>query len=321
MKIKSLQISIILLLLSQVLWSQTKVYFQNFETINLHKDYEISASKLFHSYLLHKNDFAIFYQNNQNDNQNLEFIKSEAQKNNCDHFIKGELNALGNLIIVSVSLYNTESSELIWSDVLKAKQVDDLDPVLQRLAKALVNKEKANLDSDIYDISEYESQELTRIQANTNFGLLIGGAYTLLKDAKSNNSEGFGAIVSWDVRDLILEAHGELYFNDINHYLISIDALYPFYNKRNTPFVGAALGFSGVTALFNKKNNYNYYNDYYYIHSYSSGGLLFKLHAGYLFNRNSNVSLRATISPFVDLYKVNGLIPCGVMINLALLFD
>ena len=270
--------------------------------------------------MLKQNKYSIIFNDNHKTDFSLENIQKKANENNCEYFVKGELSALGDLIIVSVSLYETSTSELVWSDLMKAKFVEDLDPILSRISKVIGTKNKASEESDIYDVSEYESNELNRYVANSNFGLFIGGTYTFMDDVEQNVSEGFGAILSYDTRDLILEAKGELYFSDIDHYLISIDLLKPLLPKRNTYYVGFGLGYGGTQIAVEKPYTYNNYSDI-TTTSYDSGGLILQAHGGYIINRNSNVNFRVNLTPFVCLYQVNDKTPFGFKFYLALLFD
>jgi hypothetical protein len=300
--------------------AQSNLFVTHFEVIGLHESYKESVSNVFIGYLLKNNKYKLTFKDDLNIDFSINDLQQKAKAENCEYFIKSNLNALGELIIVSVSLYETENLNLIWSDILKAKTIEDIDPILYRFSKIIGTEFTANDESDIYDVSEYESDELKRYEANSNIGIFIGGAYTFMQDVEQNASEGFGLILSYDTRDYLLEAKGELFFSDINHYSFSIDILNPIYIKRNTPFYGFGLSFGGTSVDFKEKYTYNYYADYDVV-SYSKGGLILEAHAGYIFNRNSNVNLRLNVSPFLSLYEVKDKTPYGVKFYVSLFFD
>lgn len=311
-----------LLLIGFVLntYSQSTLYLSKFEIIGMHESYQESITNIFHGYLLKNNNYNIVFDNNIPENFTITNLQINAKNENCEFFIKSNLNALGDLIIVSISLYNTSTNELVWSDILKAENVEDLDPILYRFSKVIGTQFSASQETDIYDVSEYESNELKRFEANSNLGIFIGAAYTFMDDVDQNSSEGFGLILSYDTREYILEAKGEIYLSDINHYLFSIDLLKPLYIKRNTPFYGMGMAYGGSTIHFQEKSTYNYFSDLETV-THSKGGILLEAHGGYILNRNSNVNLRLTITPYVGLYKVNNQNPYGFKFNIALLFD
>lgn len=302
------------------LYSQPKVYLPNFEIIGLHESFQQSASNIFEGYMLKNNKYEVFFDQFGLQDYSTENLQKNAKTQQCEYYVKNSLNALGELIIVNISLYETATNKLVWSDIMKAKNVEDLDPIFYRFSKVIGTEYKASEESDIYDVSEYEANELKRYEANSNFGIFIGGAYTFMNNVENNTSEGFGIILSYDTRDYLLEATGELYFSDINHYSFNIDMLVPVYSKRNTPFFGGGIGFGGTSIEYKERVNYNYYSDY-ETFTDSKGGLIFQAHAGYLFNRNSNVNLRMTVSPFIGLYEVKDENPVGIKFNVALLFD
>jgi len=227
-----LTINLLLIGLCINVFSQSKLYLPNFEVIGLHESFQQSASNIFNGYMLKNKKYNVVFDQSVIHDYSIENLQKNAHSKNCDYFIKNNLNALGDLIIVNISLYETETSTLVWSDILKAKSLEDLDPVFYRFSKVIGTENKASDETDIYDVSEYESAELKRYEANSNFGIFIGGAYTFLNNVEHNTSEGFGMILSYDARDYILEARGELFFSEINHYSFNIDILKPLYVRK-----------------------------------------------------------------------------------------
>ena len=223
------------------------------------------------------------------------------------------MNALNEVLIISMTMYNTADSNKIWSDVLKARTPDDLDPILQRFANNIGTDQKASKDGDIYSVTNYDSKELTKVDASANYGVSISGSYSFVEKVDNSTSAGFGLLASYDLRDVILDIQGDFLFGDIQIYDVRISGLYPFKNSKNTPFVGGSIAWGGTTLKY--KPSGSYYND-----RFSDGGLAMFVNGGYIFNRNSNVNFRLAGSFIFPLYKTETQRPIGFMINAAILF-
>ena len=330
-------ISFSLVLLSITLFAQDKVYLPYFETINMNSNYSYSISKLSKTYLEIENKYQVLLPD-ENDTlilTVLDDIQTKAKAKDCKYFIMGELNRLSSDVIVSVKLYETSTKKIIWSDLLKAKTPDDLDPIIYKIAKNIGTINKASQDGDIYAVTNHESEELKQINANYMYGVSVGGGMSFLSGLENNFPAGFAAMFSYDTRDLIMEIRGETYFSDFNMYNINLDVLYPFSKDKNTFYAGGGLGFGGTTVQYKSTRteisyDYNNYNNngteysYEYMASDSKGGLTLALEGGYILNRNSNVQIRLGGKFFAQMYKVkikdNEVYPTGLMINLTILF-
>jgi TolB-like protein len=93
--------------------AQEKIYMPYFEVINMHSDYQTSSTRLLKTYIelenkselvLPKKDTSLFSETKE---QALEKAKSL----NISHVLIGELNRMGETVIVSVTLYKTETGE------------------------------------------------------------------------------------------------------------------------------------------------------------------------------------------------------------------
>ena len=310
------------LILSYTSVAQEKAYFPYFEMINMHPDYQYSVSKLFKTYVDNNSHYEVVIPPKPDKIYSPE-TKAEtmkkAKQHQADYFIKGELNALDEIVIVSVSVYETANGNKIWSDMLKAYTPDDLDPVMLRLSKTMGTGKKASDESDIYSVTEYESPELDKVSANKNFGVYIGSVYTPFKGVENNFSSGFGVKFSYDTRDLLFDLNGELYFQDINIYNFNLVALYPFSKKKNTPYLGGGIGYGGMNITKEQASPDNYHYDY-FEKRYSGSGLSFFGKAGYLFNRTSDVNVRIEVGPYITAYEIDNQLPYGFMLNMVLSF-
>jgi hypothetical protein len=295
--------------------AQEKVYFPYFELINVNSGYQYSTSKLLKTYVDNAGKYQLVLPPKQIDGFYFPESMAETRENaiakGATYFLVGEMNALEDIMIVSVGLYRTEDSQLIWSDLLKAASLDDLDPILILLSKALGTQTKASEMEDIYSVSEFETNELTKKEASSSFGIYIGGVQTFFSGVGQNFSSGFGGKISYDLRDLILDINGEFYLGEIDILNINLAALYPFSQGKKSPFVGGGLGY-GNHSIPNKDPNL--------FGRESESGLQGYVHGGYIFNRTSNVQLRATVTAYSAMYKLEGQVPFGLGFNLGVSF-
>ncbi len=298
------------ILYSFIISSQDKIYFPYFEVMNMHHEYQYSASKLFKTYIENYHNYVVVLPEMKDSvypRETHQEINQKAKTLGTDFFMTGDINVMGTTAIVSVTLYETETGTRVWQDMLKASSPDDLDPVILRLAKAVGTDSKASARGDIYSVSGYESEQLNKISAQYNWGIFIGGMYNFYTGIENNFSAGFGITFSYDIRNVILNLNGDLFFGDITHYDFNLTTLVPLSENPVTPFVGAGLGYGG-SGIENDDTSIN------------NSGLILFLRGGYIVNRTSSVHMKATGSLFAPAYKINNQIPMGVMLTVSFLF-
>lgn len=293
--------------------AQEKVYFPLFELLNVHPDYQYSTSKLLKTYVDSNGRYEMVLPSKTDSlsgMETLDEIQNKARLLNANYFLIGEMNALKDIMIITISLYKTADGQKVWTDILKARTVDDLDPILQLIAKSLGTTMKASEAEDIYSVSQYNSPALNKRNANTSFGVFIGGTYTFYPHVQNNFSSGLGLKLSYDTRNLIFDINGELYFSVIDIYNLNLNVLYPFSKGAQTPFLGGGLGFGGHSIDTNSSE----------FMTSSNGGLLLYAHGGYLFNRTSTVQVRGGITAYTATYQIDDHVPYGVGCNLTFTF-
>jgi len=290
-----------------------------FEVLNMHPDYQYSSSKLFKSYLTEQNVYDLILPEKSDTLYKESTAKTAetAKTLGASFYAIGEINVVGqNLMVISLSMYKTSDASKVWSDIVKAKGLADLDPVLQKLARAISSNTKSNLEGDIYNVSNYESKTLQKVNASYYWGLKVGGAYPFMKYI-TKPSAGIGAVFSYDSRNWIVDVTGEMYFGDAGIYDFNVAMTYPFTSKMHGPFASGGLGFGGISY---KETKINFYGDP-YPDPTSTGGLMLFAGGGYLINRNSNVNVRIGAQAFVSGFKAQGIIPVGIMFNITVLFE
>jgi len=306
-----------LLLLLSAGAAAEKVYMPFFELINVHSDYQYAASKLFKSYLEESGVYQLVIPSRPDSlvaPLSQEQARAKAREKNCRFFTMGEMNRIGETVIISMTLYQAENGSMIWSDKLKASSPDDIDPILQKLARAMSTKDKAAEDGDIYSVTSYHAQSLRQVRVNNAFGISLGGVLQPFEPFTSDPfAAGGGFFWYYDARTLLFELDAQNYILGSSGLgMITIGVYKPVFPRAQTPFYGGGLGmgfssFEGTNSAPASDGN----------------GLIFYAGGGYLLNRTSNVGLRIHGRYFIGAYKMDGpdkAIPMGVILNLELYF-
>lgn len=209
-----------MLCLQNVLLAQDKVFIPLFEVINMKKDYSYSTSRLLKDYTDLQNKYISIMQSKSDSNvvnsENADAVKSKAIELGAKYYLLGSLNRMGEVVIVSLSMYETANGTRIWVDKLKAQSPDDLDPILLRLAQNLGTANKAETNDDIYSITSQEQQELKKKQATNNFGVGLCALPMLTHGydfSKNQMLSGFSFNWSFDARDFIFDIKPYWCFN------------------------------------------------------------------------------------------------------------
>ena len=298
---------IIFIITGQLIQAQQKVYMPFFEVLNIHQDYQYSLSKLFQKYVADQGKYEIIlpaWNNEPYPAETRDATQSKAKELGFPYFIKADLNALGDLIIVTMSMFRTDNGEEIWTSLLKANKMDDLDPILATLARNLGEKKVTSTSGDIYSVTDQEAKELTVIETKISSGLLLGGAYPFGKTF----APGFGILTTYDNRNVIYGLDANLFFktdNTLGYLAITADA--PFTATKNTGYAGGGLGFGWLS-----------------IHDFENStggdirsGLMLFAGGGYILNRTSSVRLIIGSRIFVPLFKVDNSIIPGINFYVA----
>jgi hypothetical protein len=215
-------------------------------------------------------------------------------------------------------MYKTDDGSLFWSDRLKAQNPDDIEPILQKISKTLGTDKKASEESNIYNVTSYDSYKLKQKRANSAFGASIG-AVVLMNEmfSKDRISAGGGIFWLYDVRSVMYEIDLQTYLTGSKTVGdISLHSYYPFLAEDNTPFIGGGLGFGWCTS--NQHTNYESV-----IGSYAGSGLTLFIGGGYIIGRTSNATLRIHARYMIGAYSMDnpeGSMPHGFRINMELYF-
>jgi hypothetical protein len=282
-------------------FTQEKIYMPFFEVINLNSSYRYSTSKLLKVYSDEAGKYVLLLPETKDTIAHPSFDKalSDARQNNASYLLIGEINKLGNVATVSLTLYNTSDGKLYKQVRQKALTDEDIDPVLERLGKGMSTMFTEKKD-DIYNITKYEGQELNKIGVNYSFGAKIGGGYSFGNNINHDFPAGFGLMGSYDARDVIFNMTAEMYTSDINMYQISLDIMKTLNSINNSPYINAGLAYGGISIVRQDIQTYNS-DDI----NFKGQGLSLLFGGGYLFGRCSQVGVRVGVSAFLPLYSID----------------
>lgn len=295
--------------MGKLMQAQQKVYMPFFEVINIQSDYQYSLSRLFQKYVKDQGKYEILlpvWNNEAYPSENNEATQSKARELGAPFFIKGNLNALGDLIIVTISMFRTDNGTEVWNALLKANKMDDLDPILIACSKNLGEKNLTSTADDIYTVTQQEGQELREVETKISSGLLLGGLYPF----GASFSPGIGILTTYDNRNIIYGLDASLYFHEDDgegHIAITID--YPFSSSKNTGYAGGGLGY-GFISTYDDTDPYS--------PSDENSGLMLMAGGGFILNRSASVRFIFGSRIIVPLFKVNDKITPGINFYIAI---
>ena len=310
---KFISIFCLLLFIGLYVKAQEKIYLSYFDVINIHTDYQLSTARLFKLYAEKENKMEIYLPEKDSGyfHQNKEEAFSEAQKMGINNVLMGEMNRVGETVVIAVSLYDIQTGKKQWSTIQKAASPDDLDPIIQFFVNSLNNKNSGNYNGDIYSVTDYNAQNLKRKQANTNWGIELGGG-VVLNNEKPVFPAGFGFVISGDIRDFIYDLKINLMFSEVNYSEISTHIQYPLSKKAQSPFLSAGLGFGASSVINNDPAIFQMRE--------RNNGLKLYAGGGYILNRSSDIQLKINANVFVSTYNIQNVAPVGALFGLILLF-
>ena len=301
--------------LSVALFAAEKVYLAPVGLTGMHDDYAVASSKLMKAYIEDDGRFILVVGTAQDsvtaDNQKA--VEKKASEKGCTKYIIAEFTRLGENVIMSFKLYNVGSEAPIWDDRLKARNPDDFDPIIQRVARNIGTKNKAVDDSDIYSVTEQETKTPKRKGVNAYIGMSVGGLMAVQPEL-----EVFAGLDFWllyDAQVILFGIDWDMYGlgddTPLDYMDFAISAYYPFGTKAITPFIGGGLAFSQteyeskITIAdrgYNSSYSWSYSSDNYEYNDESSGLTGF-VGGGVMFNRSSRVMFVAQAKYMLNFYK------------------
>jgi len=319
---------IVLTCASFIIKAQEKLYFPLFEVLNVHEDYQYSAAKLLKSYSDEVGKYELILPTKPEQLRKVfdkATVQAEAKTKGATLFLLADMNAIGETLILSLTIYNTETGVRVWGDRAKANGLSDLDPILMQISKLMGTEKKVSDVVDIYSVSNYDAKNLRKKESDGGFMVSLGGMTTFISDLPNLNnvfSGGFGIGYFVDSRTFMLEFGGELKFgDDVDYRAFYLKGYYPFNDKAISPILGGGFAYAAHTVgieytYTDDFNNQTYTN----VYDESFGGLVMSVDGGVVFNRTSSTNLILTGSYYISTYKVQTGVAHGFMFGLKAKF-
>lgn len=161
----------------------------------------------------------------------------------ANEILKCNLAALGEKIIVQYTLMEAETGNRILVDQITALNVEDLEVVMKRVAKSVVEQESFKKGVEVGKIVQEESVKPLRRASNKNFGISFGYLYP-----QKGYDDG-GRVLTFDARfDYELEEYAVGTLIGIRKgFGTYLYGSYLFSKSDFCPYVGGGLGFHWVT--------------------------------------------------------------------------
>ena len=289
------------------IYAAERVYLAPFSMVGLNEDFGIAAEKLMNAYI-DDNGRYVLVNHAEEDSVKIgdrESANKIAKEKNCTKFILAEFTRLGENVITAFKLYDVNNESPVWSDRLKAKNPDDFDPIIQRVAKNIGTNKKATNDNDIYTVTEQETKNPKKKGVTSYWGGKIVGSLPL-NPSEAKMDAGLGAFVLYDAKDLIFGfdwTMNNLGNDDDRTTLIdlTLSVFYAFTTTNISPFAGGGLSYSMRYTHSYRYSSYN--NSYYGDDEHETNGLSLQLGGGLLFNRASRVMFIAQVNYFIDFFE------------------
>ena len=180
-----------------------------------------------------------------------------GKKLNVDQVLGCRLSALGEKIIIQYFLVNVFSGKEVLIDQISATSIEELETVMKRIAKSVVEIKPAGKSVEVGNILEGESQEPLRRSSRKNVGLSFGYLYP--QNGYDEDDRSFVANLHLDYE---MEEYAVGMLLGIRKgFAINIYGDYLFTKTDFCPFVGGAFGFHWIS--HNSFNNSYYINDVY----------------------------------------------------------
>jgi len=203
------------------------------------------------------------------------------------------VSRLGAASTARLAAYRRDGT-LFHADQLGAANPDDLEPVLQRLARGLAEARPAAETADVDTVTERESRPARRRAANHVFGFRLDASLLGERPVGDGVAHVTGGGMFWlyDVRSFLADFSVDYQFAGGNHLLDTGLGVYlPLSRENVSPYVGAGLGWAAV-----------------HLWDRTDAGLMARGAVGVLIGRLSSVQLRGEGGYRVALFqmKVHG---------------
>lgn len=116
---------------------------------------------------------------------------AEGKKLDVGVAVFGALNALGEKIIVTVTVVDVAAGQVVSNQKIKVNQIEDLDAAAERIAAAIVGGTDTDETAALGNITEQEARPARRREGQRGFGLRVGGLVPL----SDGYADGVGGVL------------------------------------------------------------------------------------------------------------------------------
>ncbi len=291
------------LALAASIYASERLYLAPFNMVGLNEDFGTAAERIMNAYIEDDGRFVLVNYTEEDSVKvgDRESANQKAIAHNCSKYLMAEFTRLGENVITSFKLYDVNKDAVIWSDRLKAKNPDDFDPIIQRVARNIGTKRKATNDNDIYSVTEQETKAPRKKGISSYYGVEILGDVPI-NAPKTHLSAGIGFFMFYDARDFFFSC--DLTMSNMSEnrssendkaslFDLGLSLYYPFGTSNITPFAGGGLAYSWRTT---SSSDYDFGTDQ------ESDGLSAKIGGGVVFNRASRIMFIAQVDYFFDFF-------------------
>ena len=177
-----------------------------------------------------------------------------GKKVGADRVLGCKLSVLGNKIVVQYFVVDVNSGKDLLLDQVTALNVEDLQPVMERIAMSAVKLSSISDNAEVGKIYQGESEESLRRSSRKNIGISFGYLYP---------QNGYDNVDKSFIVDLHLDYELEEYAVGMllavrKGFAMNIYGDYLFSKKDICPYIGGAFGFHWIS--HSDPNYYNYGN-------------------------------------------------------------
>jgi hypothetical protein len=259
---------------------------------NVHAEHLVAATDVFRAHLERTGRFQVaIVPSPAPEGVEASFAQAAevARTAGADLAVTLRVSRLGANAHVRMGAYRPDGS-VAHVDELVAATPDDLDPVLQRLAKGFAEGRPARTVAEVDTVTQKEAEAYKKMQATNVFGLRLGGAMIMNRagaDEDSGTAAGLGIFWLYDARSYLADVGLDYFGGEGGHlFSIGLGAYYPFSRGNTSPYLGGGLAYSFVETGGD-----------------GGSGLALRAGGGVLFGRLSNVQIRADISFWINTFS------------------
>ena len=166
-----------------------------------------------------------------------------GRKLNASQVLGCQLSALGEKIVVQYFLVGVQSSRELLIDQITAINIEDLEVVMKRIAKSVVDREPIEKSAEVGKILASETAEPVSRASRNNFGISFGYLYPQKGYDNSDRIFVVDARFDHEIRD----ASVGMLFGIRKGFAMNLYGSYLFSRQDLCPYLGGGIGFHWIS--------------------------------------------------------------------------